>query len=48
MKDLLHWLLTYLTARYGKDQLDNRSTLVPRYADHQPFSKPVNSLKLGT
>ena len=45
VKDLLHWLLKYLKARYVKVQDDNRFTSVPRYPGLQRFSKLFDSMK---
>jgi len=47
IKDVLHWLLKYLKARYVKDQFDNRFTSVPRYQGLKHFSKPLDSMKSG-
>jgi len=48
VKDLLHRLLKYLTARNVKDQFDIRFTLVPQYPSFQHFSIPFDSLKSST
>ena len=45
VKDLLHWLLKYLRARYVKVQFGNRFTSVPPYRGLQRFSRPFDLMK---
>jgi len=45
VKDLLHWVLKYLTAWNVKNQFDNWFRLVSQYPCLYHFSKPFNSLK---
>jgi hypothetical protein len=48
VKDILHWMLKYLTTKNVKDQFDNQFTSVPRYLGLQRFSKPFHSMKCSS
>jgi len=48
VKDLLHWLLKYLSVRNIRDLFDNRFTSVWRYWGLQRFSNPVHLMKTSS